>query len=334
MAFLDNSGDIILDAVLTDLGREKMATGEFSVSYFALGDDEIDYSLYNKNHASGSAYYDLEILQTPILEAFTGTNAAINGGLLTSTATDILYMPILKINNKGISADAVVPDGYNGAVANVIWLSDSSNDATSGTAITTVLDSTSVDSLQYLNGDATTKFVLIEDGLNTTTYKGTAANTTTLLASTGLLNANYYVHYDERFVSTVYGSYVGSSLSNSATSAGTVIFSPLEARSATFDLALANYTTARIRGFADEIYYSPSNTISDTDISAIEGPRGNFMAFALKPRNDLGDKYTLFGSTLEVNGTTCQYIDTTLYVEGVTSGATLQIPIRIIRVQV
>ena len=60
MAFLDNSGDIILDAVLTDLGREKMATGDFSVSYFALGDDEIDYSLYNKNHASGSAYYDLE----------------------------------------------------------------------------------------------------------------------------------------------------------------------------------------------------------------------------------------------------------------------------------
>ena len=68
MAFLDNSGDIILDAVLTDLGREKMAAGGFTVKYFALGDDEIDYSLYNKNHASGSAYYDLEILQTPCIQ--------------------------------------------------------------------------------------------------------------------------------------------------------------------------------------------------------------------------------------------------------------------------
>ena len=71
MAFLDNSGDIILDAVLTDLGREKMAAGGFKVKYFALGDDEVDYTLYNKNHSSGSAYYDLEILErhnnTPLL---------------------------------------------------------------------------------------------------------------------------------------------------------------------------------------------------------------------------------------------------------------------------
>ena len=86
MAFLDNSGDIILDAVLTDLGREKMASGDFSVKYFALGDDEIDYSLYNKNHPSGSAYYDLEILQTPVFEAFTQTNSSINYGLLETTA--------------------------------------------------------------------------------------------------------------------------------------------------------------------------------------------------------------------------------------------------------
>ena len=65
MAFLDNSGDIILDAVLTEAGRRRMAEGNFKITKFALGDDEIDYSLYNKNHASGSAYYDLEILQTP-----------------------------------------------------------------------------------------------------------------------------------------------------------------------------------------------------------------------------------------------------------------------------
>ena len=50
MAFLDNSGDIILDAVLTDVGRQKMAQGTFSIIKFALGDDEIDYSLYNKTH--------------------------------------------------------------------------------------------------------------------------------------------------------------------------------------------------------------------------------------------------------------------------------------------
>ena len=43
MAFLDNSGDIILDAVLTDTGRLRLAQGDgsFKISKFALGDDEI-----------------------------------------------------------------------------------------------------------------------------------------------------------------------------------------------------------------------------------------------------------------------------------------------------
>ena len=71
MAFLDNSGDILLDAVLTDTGRFRMARGDFRISKFALADDEIDYSLYDKNNVNGSAYYDLTILQTPVLESFT-----------------------------------------------------------------------------------------------------------------------------------------------------------------------------------------------------------------------------------------------------------------------
>ena len=63
MAFLDNSGDIILDAVLTDEGRRKLAegNGSFNITKFALGDDEVDYGLYNANHTSGSAYYDLQL---------------------------------------------------------------------------------------------------------------------------------------------------------------------------------------------------------------------------------------------------------------------------------
>ena len=65
MGFLDNTGDIIIDAVLTDTGRMRLAKGDgsFKIAKFALGDDEIDYTLFNKSHASGSAYYDLEILK-------------------------------------------------------------------------------------------------------------------------------------------------------------------------------------------------------------------------------------------------------------------------------
>ena len=47
MAFKKTSGTIVIDATLTEIGREKMAKGEFIISKFGLGDDEIDYELYN-----------------------------------------------------------------------------------------------------------------------------------------------------------------------------------------------------------------------------------------------------------------------------------------------
>jgi len=110
MAFLDNSGDIILDAVLTDKGRKRMARGNFKVVKFALGDDEIDYSLYNKNHPSGSAYYDLEILQTPILEAFTQANASLNYGLISYARNDLLYLPTIVLNEKTLHSQTLLCD--------------------------------------------------------------------------------------------------------------------------------------------------------------------------------------------------------------------------------
>ena len=84
MGFLDNSGDIILDAVLTDTGRMRLAKGDgsFKITKFAFGDDEINYQLYDKDHASGSAYYDIEILQTPVLEAFTNNASSMKSKLI------------------------------------------------------------------------------------------------------------------------------------------------------------------------------------------------------------------------------------------------------------
>jgi len=100
MGFLDNSGDIILDAVLTDTGRFRMAKGDgsFKIAKFALGDDEINYELYDKNHSSGSAYFDLDIMQTPVLEAFTNNTSFLHSKLVTYTRTDLLYLPVFKIN--------------------------------------------------------------------------------------------------------------------------------------------------------------------------------------------------------------------------------------------
>ena len=102
MAFLDNSGDIILDAVLTDTGRMRLAKGDgsFRIAKFALGDEEIDYSLYNKNHVSGSAYYDLEIMQLPVLEAFTNNTSTMKTKLISIPRTSLMYLPEIAINTK------------------------------------------------------------------------------------------------------------------------------------------------------------------------------------------------------------------------------------------
>mgnify|MGYP003342702769 CR=1 FL=1 len=89
MAFLDNSGDIILDAVLTDEGRTRLANGQgiekgmFRVVKFALGDDEIDYNLYEPNNVNGSQYSDLSILKTPIFEASTKSTAGLRSKLFS-----------------------------------------------------------------------------------------------------------------------------------------------------------------------------------------------------------------------------------------------------------
>jgi hypothetical protein len=71
MGYLNNQV-ITVDAILTNKGRELLAKndGSFVITQFALADDEIDYTLYNPNHPSGSSFYGEAIQNMPLLEAF------------------------------------------------------------------------------------------------------------------------------------------------------------------------------------------------------------------------------------------------------------------------
>jgi len=100
MAFLDNSGDIILDAVLTDAGRQRMARGEFKIVKYAFGDEEINYALFNGNHPSGSAFADIKIMQTPVMEAFTNNTSLMKTKLISLNRNNILFLPILRVNER------------------------------------------------------------------------------------------------------------------------------------------------------------------------------------------------------------------------------------------
>jgi len=121
MAFLNNNGDIILDAVLTDLGRQRLAAGDgsFRIVKFALSDDEIDYSLFSASAATGQE--DTTILSSPVFEAFTNNFSTMKSRLLTVARDDLKYLPIVKVNTiasqgKSYSNSSYVNNGFAVAV--------------------------------------------------------------------------------------------------------------------------------------------------------------------------------------------------------------------------
>lgn len=71
MGYLNNAS-VTVDAILTTKGRQKLAAGTVSglgIAYFALGDDEVNYDLWNPAHPLGSDYYGIVIENMPVLEA-------------------------------------------------------------------------------------------------------------------------------------------------------------------------------------------------------------------------------------------------------------------------
>ena len=200
MAFLDNSGDIILDAVLTDLGRKRMSEGNFRITQFALGDDEVDYSLYNKNHPSGSAYYDLEILQTPVFEAFTRTNANINYGLLSFNGNpNLLYLPALKFNDTEIvrGSGGVIGEGIN----NIVYCSVN---APTARALESAAALGAAASTLTPYSISNTRYVLLESGLDTAgAPSGVSDNRNSYIIANGLLDSTFTILSNSNLISTV-----------------------------------------------------------------------------------------------------------------------------------
>ena len=104
MGWLDNStNNIILDAVLTDYGRQALARndGSFRIAKFALGDDEVNYSIIVKyGRMVGREKIEKN---TPIFEAFTNQNLGLKYRMI-SAPRPFLYMPQLKLTSGGTIA--------------------------------------------------------------------------------------------------------------------------------------------------------------------------------------------------------------------------------------
>ena len=103
MAFLNNQY-VTIDAVLTKKGRELLARndGSFQITQFALSDDEIDYTLYNPNHPSGSAFFGEAIESMPLLEAFTDDTQMMKYKLIT-LPRGTSKLPVLNVGYAAVS---------------------------------------------------------------------------------------------------------------------------------------------------------------------------------------------------------------------------------------
>ena len=321
MAFLDNSGDIILDAVLTDTGRMRLAKGDgtFKIVKFALGDDEIDYGLFDKNHASGSAYYDLAIMQTPVLEAFTNNTSLLKHKLISMPQTNLLYLPVVKLDDQANAAVAFTgntiasPAANNmnttvGAAGTGVYLlpaDDETLGKLKGYSITGILDSTKT-------------FIKAIQGLDTEDISYTRA------ISSDLRETQYIIQVDNRLAQVVKSD-------NNQTAASVSYIDDDQVASYYFSVT----DTAYVRTLE----------VPTTEPDVISGPQGSEVMFNLYRSEEIETSTSLFaelgggsGSVMTIaNATTPSdddefyYIDTNVRISGATTGSSIDIPVRVMK---
>ena len=136
MGYLDNTS-VTIDAILTLKGRELLAKGgnAFNITQFAVGDDEIDYTLWNPDHPLGTAYYGTIIENMPITEAIPDETQALKYKLIT-LPKQTTNIPVINVGNTSIllaapgNSATIVPNtsNFQGGNANLGYtaiLSDS-----------------------------------------------------------------------------------------------------------------------------------------------------------------------------------------------------------------
>jgi len=309
MGFLDNSGDILLDAVLTDHGRMLLAKGDgsFQITKFALSDEEIDYSLYDKTHPSGSAYYDLEILQTPILEAFTNNSSTMKTRLQTYTNMELLFLPALRLN-EGLSINKRASNGAFMIPVNA----ETEDNSGSSTALTGIGRNTDGSIREgFLFGESLVGTIIkLDEGLDT-------------------IEISPKRRLDDELKETSYTVQMDNRLCKLVDSQGTL---------ATFDYLdddnIAYYTVDLGDTFVTEI---TDDTVSASQV--IQGPRGTSLEFRIQSSMDLNTSSFLFeqlGGEVSMpkqdgGNVDTKFIDSNIRVVGVKTGVMIDIPVRFLR---
>lgn len=184
MAILNNT-TVTVDAILTKKGRELLARndGSFQITQFALADDEIDYTLYNPSHPSGSAFYGEAIEAMPMIEAFPD-EAQIMRYKLVTLPRGTSKLPVISLGYNTISLRqgaslTITPqtlnyigststfeaNGYTATIADIRLLSSFSGTGTTSTNSASDLNTTTGTKLS--KSELGTSFTLTGTTINT-----------------------------------------------------------------------------------------------------------------------------------------------------------------------
>lgn len=298
MSFNDNSGDITVDAVLTDTGRRRIARGDgsFEVTKFAFGDDEIDYSLYEKNHPSGSSHADLTLLKTPTFEAVSDNRASLKHRLLSLPRNDLLYLPEMKINEQ--SGPSRRTSGSASGSFVVAVDQDTQNALPEGNGI-----------IHGENISGRGVYARIDQGLDT--EEVSPANG----LDSSLVETQYIIEVDNR-------------LGELTDRNGNVNPQPAFID----DDNIASYFVTQGTDSAFVEQHPNADTPGSDEV--IKGPRGTRLEFKIGASIDLTTSDFLFdrlGGQSKINGTDVKHIDTKIRVVGGSTGTPISVPFRYVK---
>lgn len=194
MGLLDNR-TVTVDAILTKKGRELLAKndGSFRITQFSLSDDEIDYTLYNPNHPSGSAFYGEAIEAMPLLEAFPDETQIMKYRLVT-LPRGTAKLPVLDIGYTSITLRqgatlAITPQTLNYLGASTTFESSGYNVTIGDSRLLSVFNGVGINTseVQALNS-TTTIGTNVSRTVIGTTINLTATTVNTLFGTNTSLN--------------------------------------------------------------------------------------------------------------------------------------------------
>jgi hypothetical protein len=345
MGYLDNSGDILLDAVLTDAGRARLAKGDgsFRIVKFALGDDEIDYSLYQVNANTG--YEDLRILKLPIFEAFTNNTSTLNSKLLTySNNTSLLYLPVIQgIDRIGSAGLSSINNGYFAGVNAATY---ALMDPVAGAEEATDVAKRRVGLLKtYGQGNAGGNNIIVYDqGIDSDASLDWLGNT-----QPDLVEQQYIIEMDNRLLQVI--TPAGGQTASPSFVDDDSIASYFFSLSNTPDYFGAQAGGPNVSNGADDIYVQAFNVnngvntintvkgIGTTDSTGLLGTR---LVFGLKTTNTVASQavteglWTSLGKQegISFDGattTTFAAINTVVRITGVTTGYRTDVPVKVLK---